>query len=131
MAAADDPAFACVRAAILADAPDATVGAVRASPMPGVFEATVGHSSVYVSADGKYLFSGAMWDVDAKRNLSELRQSELRRDALAGMQRSRRIVYLATTERGTVTVFTDLDCGCCRNLHEHVQAFNAAGISVE
>lgn len=130
-AAADDPAAARVRAAILAVAPDATVGAVRPSPMAGVYEATVGNSNVYVSADGKYLFSGAMWDVGAKRNLSEQRQAELRRAALAGIDRSQRIAYPATTARGTVTVFTDLDCGYCRKLHEHMQAFNAAGISVE
>ncbi len=120
-----------VRAAILAVAPDAKVGAVRASPMTGVYEATVGHTSVYVSADGKYLFSGAMWDVGAKRNLSELRHAELRRDALTAIDRSRRIAYPAASERSKVTVFTDLDCGYCRKLHEHVQAFNAAGISVE
>ena len=31
----------------------------------------------------------------------------------------------------TVTVFTDIDCGYCRMLHQHVAEYNALGIAVE
>lgn len=31
----------------------------------------------------------------------------------------------------TVTVFTDLDCGFCRSLHQSMKAFNDAGIKVQ
>ncbi len=58
-----------VRQAIATLAPDAKVESFRPSAMPGVFEAVVGGNEVYVSADGKFLLTGTLWDVSAGKNL--------------------------------------------------------------
>lgn len=120
-----------VRAAIAALAPEAKVESLRPSAMPGVYEAVVGGTEVYVSADGKFLLNGALWDVAAGKNLTEATRSARRKDALAGIGLEQRIVFAPEQPRHRITVFTDLDCGYCRKLHDDVAAYNAAGISVE
>lgn len=129
--AADDATLRRVRAAIQATAPGSMIESIQASPMPGVYHALVAGADVYVSADGKFLFAGSMWDVEGKRNLSEIGRAKRRAGALSGIGPDKRFVFAATAPRHTVTVFTDLDCGYCSKLHQQVALFNAAGISVE
>ncbi len=120
-----------VRKAIARLAPDAVIESLQPAPMPGVYQAVVGGNDVYVSADGKYLMSGVLWDVDDRRNLTETARSLRRQQALTAIGPEQRIVFAAAKPRHTVTVFTDLDCGYCRKLHEQMADYNAAGISVE
>lgn len=120
-----------VRQAIATLAPDAKIESLRPSAMPGVYEAVVGGTEVYVSADGKFLLTGALWDVGAAKNLTEQTRAVRRKDALATIGTEQRIVFAPEQPRHRITVFTDLDCGYCRKLHDEVAAFNEAGISVE
>lgn len=120
-----------VRAAITALVPDAKIESVRPSAMPGVYEALVGGGEVYISADGKFLLAGALWDVSGKTNLTEVARAVRRQKELVAIKPEQRIVFAAERPLHRITVFTDLDCGFCRKLHENVQAYNDAGISVE
>lgn len=120
-----------VRKAIAALAPDAVIESLQPAAMPGMYQALVGGNEVYVSADGKFLMSGVLWDVAAKRNLTESARSLRRMDALDAIRTDQRIIFAAAHPKHRITVFTDLDCGYCRMLHEHVQAYNDAGISIE
>lgn len=129
--AADEQAPARVREAIAKLAPEAKIEALRPSAMPGVYEAVVGGSEVYVSADGKFLLAGSLWDVAGGKNLTEQTRAGRRQDALANIGAEQRIVFAPQQPRHRITVFTDLDCGYCRKLHDEVAAFNDAGISVE
>ena len=74
--AADEEAK--VKAAVAALAPDAKIESLRPSAMPGVYEAVVGGTEVYVSADGKFLLTGVLWDVAAAKNLTEVTRSARR-----------------------------------------------------
>jgi thiol:disulfide interchange protein DsbC len=130
--AAEPPAdAAAARAALAALAPGVQVDGLRPAAMPGFFEASLGGQAVVVSADGRYLVAGALWDVKARRNLSDGLLSEVRREAIDAVPHERRIVFAAAKPRQTVTVFTALDCGYCRKLHEQMADINARGISVE
>lgn len=128
---ASEADLAAVRNAIASLAPDAQIESIRPSAMPGMYEAVVGGAEVYVSADGKFLMQGALWNVPAKRNLTEDARSARRKDVLAKVDDSQRIVFSPTKPTHHVTVFTALDCGYCRKLHEAVQQYNDAGISIE
>jgi thiol:disulfide interchange protein DsbC len=119
------------RTALATLAPGARIDGLRAAPLPGFFEASLGGQPVVVSADGRYLVAGALWDVKARRNLSDALLSAVRREALDELPHERRIVFAAAQPRRTVTVFTALDCGYCRKLHEQIADINAQGISVE
>jgi thiol:disulfide interchange protein DsbC len=120
-----------VRDAIAALAPEAKIESLRPSAMPGVYEVVMGGAEVYVSADGKFLLTGALWDVSAGKNLTEVTRAGRRKDALATIEADQRIVFAPEQPRHRITVFTDLDCGYCRKLHDEVTAYNDAGISVE
>jgi thiol:disulfide interchange protein DsbC len=121
-----------VRAAVAKLAPGAKIDAVAPSPIAGVYEVIIDGSLVYVPADGKYLISGDVWQVDGRKNLSEQRRAGLHKTALHGFGDDKRIIYPASgPEKHKVTVFTDIDCGYCRKLHQDITAYNKAGITVE
>ncbi len=55
--------------------------------------------------------------------------AQLNKAKLAGMDKDM-IVYPAKNEKYVVTVFTDTSCGYCRKLHNDMQGYNDAGITV-
>jgi thiol:disulfide interchange protein DsbC len=122
---------AVLRAAMKEVAPDAEVTHIGASPIPGFREVALGARIVYLSDDGKRLIQGALFDIPSRENLTEASEAGLRRDMLASVGADRRIVFAAANPRHTVTVFTDIDCGYCRKLHEQMAVYNKLGITVE
>lgn len=101
------------------------------SPIEGVYEVAFGMDIVYVSADGRYLFGGDLHDLQQRRNLTEVSKASVRQPLLEGIDEKEMIIYPAKgEEKHTVTVFTDIDCGYCRKLHQGMQAMNELGITV-
>lgn len=84
-----------------------------------------------MSDDGKFLMQGSMYDLANKRDLTEARMAGLRRDALAKVPESKRIVFAPKDPKYTVSVFTDIDCGYCRKLHSQIEQYNQQGIAVQ
>jgi len=115
--------------------PQVEVERVTASPMPGFREAIVAGQVVYVSDDGRYLFlpgsGGALFDVAAKKNLSEDAMAGMRKELIATIPVSERIVFSPAKPKYTVTVFTDVECGYCRKLHSQIAEYNREGIAIE
>jgi thiol:disulfide interchange protein DsbC len=129
--AADAATEARIRTAIQELVQGTQIEAITESRVPGFFEVTLGGQVVYVSSDGKYLLSGALWDVAAKKNLTDARYAEIRKGALDAVGKDKRIVYAAKEPKHVVSVFTDIDCGYCRRLHQQMADYNKAGITVE
>jgi thiol:disulfide interchange protein DsbC len=119
-----------VRARIVAKLPGAQASDVAASPIPGVYEVTMGGVIAYVSADGKYLLSGNVYDLDTQVNLTASRRNSARAKALAAASESNMIVFGPANAKMTVTVFTDIDCGFCRKFHSQIAEVNKAGVRV-
>ncbi|MGO1072280.1 thioredoxin fold domain-containing protein [Lysobacter sp. CA199] len=115
--------------------PNVTIEKVGPAPMPGFREALAQGQVVYVSDDGRYLFlpgsGGALFDTQAKRNLSEDTMAGMRRDLIKTIPASERIVFAPASPKHTVTVFTDVECGYCRKLHSEIAEYNRQGIAVE
>ena len=103
---------------------------VAVSPVPGLYEVTMGGLIAYVSADGKYLLSGNVYDLDTQVNLTATRRNTARAKALAGVSESQMIVFGPPNAKMTVTVFTDIDCGYCRKFHSQIAEVNKAGVRV-
>ena len=120
-----------VRAAIQTLVPDAKIDTIADSTLPGFYEVVMGGQVIYVSADGKYLLTGSVWDIANKRDLTDARKSQMRKTALDVVGDDKRISYPAQQPKHTVTVFTDIDCGYCRRLHEQMADYNKLGISIE
>jgi thiol:disulfide interchange protein DsbC len=119
-----------VRARVVAKLPGASPDDVSRSPIPGVYEITMGGLIAYVSEDGKYLLSGNVYDLDTQVNLTAARRSAARAKALASASESQMIVFGPANAKMTVTVFTDIDCGYCRKFHQQIADVNKAGVRV-
>ncbi|HEX7817667.1 thioredoxin fold domain-containing protein [Dyella sp.] len=129
--AADDATEAVVRKAVLSLAPDISIDRIEPAQLPGFYQVIASGQMVYVSNDGKYLLNGDLLDLANKKSISEKAWADFRKTQLAKVPQSQRIVFAPANPKYHVTVFTDVNCGYCRALHEHIADFNKAGIAVE
>lgn len=108
-----------------------TVEDVRPSKIKGLYEIRIGPDTAYVSADGRYLIAGDMYDVESRENISERARMTERREALAKLDERDAIIFAPSTKvEHTITVFTDVDCGYCRRLHSQIDELMQLGIRV-
>jgi thiol:disulfide interchange protein DsbC len=106
---------------------------VSASPVEGLFQVVVeGGKVLYVSSDGKHVIQGALFDVsgDRIRNLTAEVEAEQVRDVINDLPRNELVIFPAQNTKTHITVFTDIDCGYCRKLHEEVEELNKLGVEV-
>ena len=94
-------------------------------------EITVGTKTYFASLDGRYIFTGPIFDTQSRQDIVEVRTKAMRHKMLAKLPKDSTLTYPATTqEKHVITVFTDIDCGYCRKLHSQIDAFNTLGVSV-
>lgn len=112
--------------------PGVVASDIHDSPLPGMYEIILDSDVVYVSRDGSYLIQGDVFDLQERRNLTEQRRALARADLLASADPESMIVFGPDSGniRHTVTVFTDIDCGFCRQLHREMDQINALGVEV-
>ncbi len=120
-----------VQKALKTLAPGVQVDAVEPAALPGFYQVIASGQLMYLSSDGRYLLNGDLIDLTQKKNVSNAAWARFRKAELAKVPASQRIVFAPAHPKYTVTVFTDVNCGYCRALHEHIAAFNKAGIAVE
>lgn len=107
---------------------------IHESPVPGLYELTLGPQVAYVSEDGRYLIKGEVIDLQGNVNLTEARRVDARHAILSGLDPQDMIVFSPAdpaSKRYTVTVFTDIDCGYCRSFHRNIQRITDLGIEVQ
>jgi len=124
-------AKAAVDAAIAKLSAAARVDSVQPAPLAGFYQVIASGRLFYVSTDGRYVLNGELFDLSSMHNLSDDGWARYRRQALARVPASQRIVFAPPHPRYTVSVFTDVTCPYCESLHKHIAAFNRAGIAVE
>jgi thiol:disulfide interchange protein DsbC len=117
-------------AAVAARIPGARPADLRATPIAGLFELRQGGDVVYVTADGRYGFSGDIYRVADKLDLTEARRRELRLEMIDAVPESSMVVFGPEKPRYTVTVFTDVDCQYCQALHKQIAEYNRLGVKV-
>lgn len=130
-AAANGPAEQAVRKALTELNPGFQVDYIGAAPFPGFREVVVSGQLLYVSDDGRYLFQSQPYDTRAKSPANSEGLLGYRRDLLAKANHGDRIVFAAPNAKYTISVFTDIECGYCRKLHQDIAELNRNGIAVE
>lgn len=129
-AAVAEPILARLRAS----RPDLPYGKVELSPVPGLYQVKVqGGPLFYVGADGGFFLTGTLYGVQPGGfiDLTELTFLPKRRDAMASIKAEDMVTFSPKGEpKASIYVFTDIDCGYCRKLHNEVPAMNAMGIEV-
>ncbi|MBI5462917.1 MAG: DsbC family protein [Gammaproteobacteria bacterium] len=126
--AADD--YPVIRKALDTVLPGSVPDKIQPAPVPGLYEVTFGPQLFYISEDGKYLVQGHVLDIAGRKDLTEARQGELRKASIDAIGEDNMLIFAAAKPKHTVTVFTDVDCGYCRKLHNEIKQTNALGITV-
>ena len=109
--------------------PGLQLEAVRPSAIPGLFEVQRGALFGYVTADGRFLISGDMVNLETGEEITESSRKQMRLDTIAELGDQ----YVAFDPPGKkpdhiVTVFVDVDCGYCNKLHSELASYQALGI---
>ncbi len=110
--------------------PGIPLEAIQPSPLPGLYQVMVPPQMFYVSVDGRYAFDGDLIDLQTGINVSDALRGKMRAAAVNAQGEAAMIVYGPKKPQHTVTVFTDIDCGYCRKLHNEMANYNKAGIQV-
>jgi thiol:disulfide interchange protein DsbC len=116
--------------AVAARIPGAKLSELRLTPVPGVYEYTQGAEIAYVSEDGKFAFTGDLYQLSDKANLTDSRRRALRLALLATVPESSMVIFTPKNPKYTITVFTDVDCQYCRLLHSQIAEYNRLGVRV-
>lgn len=120
-----------VRAALTQLDPNFKPDYIGAAPFPGFREVVVSGQVLYVSDDGKYLMQSQPYDIQAKALVNSEGLLAYRRGLLEKANHGDRIVFAAPNAKHTISVFTDIECGYCRKLHQDIAELNRNGITVE
>lgn len=120
-----------VRSALLQLDPDFKPDYIGAAPFPGFREVLAGGQVLYISDDGRYLMQSQPFDIQNKAPVSSAGLLAYRKKLLAQAPQNERIIFAAPNAKYTVSVFTDIECGYCRKLHQDVAELNRNGITVE
>jgi thiol:disulfide interchange protein DsbC len=113
--------------------PDLPIAQVHPSPLPGFFAVELaGGTFLYGSADGRHLFAGDLYALDDTLvNVTDQIRAGKRKDSMAKVPRSEMVVFSPQKPAlRSVFVFTDVDCGYCRKLHQEMKDINGLGIEV-
>jgi thiol:disulfide interchange protein DsbC len=132
-ARAEDPQAAAILKALSTARPDLQYEQPRPSAMPGLYEVQVrGGPLLYITPDGTRFIAGDLFEVQESGfvNLAEQGRQKERAELIAAVKPEDMIVFAPQNPKATITVFTDVDCGYCRKLHNEVAELNELGIAV-
>jgi len=124
-----------VRARLKQANPTLPISNIVKSQLKGFWEAELpGGQILYVTEDGQNFIVGDLFEITDTRfvNLAEEGRNLKRKELMATIDESEMVVYAPEKDKikATITVFTDIDCGFCRKLHQEVPELNQMGIAV-
>ena len=93
----------------------------KTSYLGGLYEVQLDDRIVYTDAKAKHIMVGAMYDSDAKVNLTEERQRKLNRVNVATLPLDMAIKKVKGTGARTMYVFSDADCPFCARLEQELK----------
>lgn len=131
--AAQAQAEAAIRASLKQAIPDAEITQVKPS-VAGLYEIKAkGYGTAYMTADGRYMLQGEIIEIDGAKlsNVTEQGMAGQRKELLASVPTQDMIIFAAEGKaKGIAYVFTDVDCGYCRKIHDEVPMMNKMGIEI-
>ncbi len=129
-AAAEENADGIIEEKIRTLAPNAKTIAISETPIDGILQVQINSDIVYVTADGQYLLQGQIMEIDSRTNITDQAKSGIRVGLLAELKADEQITYAPENPKYDLLVFTDIDCGYCRKLHNQMTEYNEEGIAI-
>ena len=106
---------------------------IEPSPIPGIYAVYYGDlQPIYVTQDGSFFIYGDIYkiNINSISNITEKSVAERRKLILQNIPSEELISFKSSNEQFSVIVFTDVDCGYCRKLHNQIDEYNSLGISI-
>lgn len=102
------------------------------SPIPGIYQVAVGANVAYVTKDGKFIIRGDIYNAETSANVSEETRAAARVAMLESVDPASMIVFKPANGnvKHKITIFTDIDCGYCRQFHREIDKVTSLGIEV-
>ncbi|QOL27038.1 bifunctional protein-disulfide isomerase/oxidoreductase DsbC [Thalassotalea sp. LPB0316] len=106
------------------------VSEVKESPMAGLYELITEAGLFYTDKNGDFFLQGKLYGIAGEViNHSETTLAKMRVDGMAKFAENM-IVYPAKDEKHVVTVFTDITCTYCRQMHKEMDKYHDLGITI-
>ena len=128
--AAEEVNFDAVEKKVRTLAPNAKTIAISETPIEGVLQVQLNSDIIYVTTDGRYLLQGQIMEIDTRINITDQAKSGLRMGVLSELKREEQISFAPEKPKYDLLVFTDIDCGYCRKLHNQMKEYNEEGIAI-
>jgi thiol:disulfide interchange protein DsbC len=114
------------------------IESIERSEFPGIFKVYYGDiQPLYVSESGNYFMFGQMFKIDRQNankpvinNITDKDIATRRQSLMQEIKISELISFESKRQQYELTVFTDVDCGYCRKLHNQIEEYNELGISI-
>lgn len=119
-----------IRAALKEIAPELKITSIQPAPIKGLYEVMAGTDLMYITADGRHFISGHIVDLKTRDDLTEPRLAEARKRLIDAVGEDAMVVFGNKSAKHTITVFTDIECGYCRKLHNQIADYEKEGIRV-
>jgi len=105
---------------------------ITATQISGLYAVRDGSKILYLSADGRFLLHGELYDLSTgePENLTEKSLQGLRKQLINSVPANEFITFKAKNEKYQINIFTDIDCGYCRKLHSELDDYLAEGITI-
>ena len=110
--------------------PEVTIDSIQPLDNTGLYEVVINGEIIYFSKDARYVFKGDVISLEKRENITELKRDALKKQILASVDEADMIIFEPKKTKYTLTVFTDIDCGYCRKLHQQMAEYNALGIRI-
>jgi thiol:disulfide interchange protein DsbC len=102
----------------------ATIRGVRASVIPGVFEAVIGDDMIHFNPKLDHFIVGNLIDAKTMTNLTEERVSELSAIDVKQLPLENAIKFVRGKGERVIYVFSDVDCPFCTRLEQTIQTMD-------
>ncbi|MCY4753444.1 DsbC family protein [Pelomonas aquatica] len=113
---------AVIRKALAERMPNAPkVDEVRPSPVPGLWELRIGNEVRYTDPTGSFLIEGEIFDLKAKKNLTEERVTQINRVDFSALPFKDALVWKNGSGKRRIAVFADPNCGYCKRFEKSLQ----------
>ena len=104
---------------------------ISETPLKGIYEVMHDKSNVfYTDANGDFVLQGSLIDVKQLKNLTDEKLKQIRKATLAEVPADRFIEFGNPEASHEVVVFTDVNCGYCRKLHDQRTRYSKYDIKV-
>ena len=111
-----------------------SVQSIRKSKIENLYIVDIGDlQPLYVSKDGEFFFYGELYAINDNQLVNTTKDEiNFKRKKILDDELGEDdfISFKSGNEKFKVIIFTDVDCGYCRKLHNEMEDFNSLGITV-